>query len=44
MISMPPHCDTMDGQVVKAARQALAAGNVKLILPWAPQDAEAELS
>lgn len=41
---MPPHCDTMDGPVVKAARQALAAGNVKLILPWAPQDAEAELS
>ena len=41
---MPPHCDTMDGPVVKAARQALAAGNVKLILPWAPHDAEAELS
>ena len=41
---MPPHCDTMDGPVVKAARQALAAGNVKLILPWAPQGAEAELS
>jgi len=41
---MPPHCDTMDGPVVKAARQALAAGNVKLILPWVPQDGEAELS
>lgn len=41
---MPPHCDTMDGPVVKAARQALAAGNIKLILPWVPQDAEAELS
>jgi len=33
------HCDTMDGPVVKAARQALATGNVALALVWVrPQD------
>lgn len=40
---MPPHCDTMDGPVVKAAKMALEAGNVNLILPWVPKKAEAEL-
>ena len=40
---MPPHCDTLDGPVVKAARQALDSGNVNLILPYAPREAEPEL-
>lgn len=40
---MPPHCDTMDGPVVKAAKRALETGNVNLILPWVPKKSEAEL-
>jgi len=40
---MPPHCDTMDGPVVTAARKALDARNVNLILPYAPAKAEAEI-
>lgn len=40
---MPPHCDTMDGPVVKAARAALDRGNVNLILPYVPKNAEPEL-
>jgi len=33
----------MDGPVVKAAKKALDKGNVNLILPWAPKEAEAEI-
>lgn len=40
---MPPHCDTMDGPVVSAAKQALESGNVNLILPWVPKKSEPEL-
>ncbi len=40
---MPPHCDTMDGPVVTAAKKALETGNVNLILPWVPKKAEDEL-
>ncbi len=40
---MPPHCDTMDGPVVQAARKALKTANANLILPWVPSGAEAEL-
>ena len=40
---MPPHCDTMDGPVVVAAKQALEAGDVKLVLPWVPKSDEEEL-
>ena len=40
---MPPHCDTMDGPVVTAAKQALEKNNVNLILPWAPEKAEVEI-
>ncbi|MEM2100236.1 MAG: DUF6448 family protein [Thermoproteota archaeon] len=40
---MPPHCDTMDGPVVTAAKKALETGNVNLILPWVPKRAEDEL-
>jgi hypothetical protein len=40
---MPPHCDTLDGPVVKAAKLALEKGNANYILPWVPKNAEAEL-
>lgn len=40
---MPPHCDTLDGPVVAAARNALDTGNVNLILPWVPRRGEAEV-
>lgn len=40
---MPPHCDSMDGPVVTTAKQALDAGDVKLILPYVPKDGEAEV-
>ena len=40
---MPPHCDTLDGPVVKAAIKALESGNANLILPYVPRKAEAEL-
>lgn len=40
---MPPHCDSLDGPVVDAAREALATGNVDLILPFVPGDGETEL-
>jgi Family of unknown function (DUF6448) len=40
---MPPHCDTLDGPVVKAARLALERGSVNLILPYVPRAADAEL-
>jgi hypothetical protein len=37
------HCDGMDGPVVKAAQQALAKGDINLVLIWAQADAEAEI-
>jgi Family of unknown function (DUF6448) len=39
---MAPHCDTLDGPVVKAARRALETGNVNLILPWVHKGSEEE--
>ena len=39
----PPHCDTLSGPVVQAAKRALETGNVNLILPWVPETAESEL-
>lgn len=41
---MPPHCDSKDGPVVKAAMKALEQGDVSLILPYVPEDAEAEVT
>lgn len=38
-----PHCDTLDGPVVKAAKQALLTGNLNYVLIWVPQAAEKEL-
>ena len=40
---MPPHCDSMDGPVVGAARQALDTGNINLILAYVPESATAEV-
>ena len=40
---MPPHCDSLDGPVVAAARQALDAGDVDLVLPYVPENGEAEV-
>lgn len=40
---MPPHCDSLDGPVVGAARQALDAGDVDLVLPFVPVDGEDEV-
>lgn len=40
---MPPHCDSMDGPVVTAARLALEAGDVDLVLPFVPAEGEDEV-
>jgi hypothetical protein len=40
---MPPHCDSIDGPVVSAARDALAAGEIDLVLPYVPEEAEPEV-
>ncbi len=40
---LPPHCDTLDGPVVKAIKIALEKDNVNYILPWVPQKAEHEV-
>lgn len=40
---MPPHCDSLDGPVVRAARHALEAGEVTLVLPYVPASAEDEV-
>ena len=37
------HCDTLDGPVVKLARQALESGSVNLVLPWVRTQDEAEI-
>lgn len=37
------HCDTLDGPVVSAARQALETGNVNLALVWVQAKDETEL-
>ena len=40
---MPPHCDSLDGPVVSAAREALKAEDVDVVLPFVPEAAEAEV-
>ena len=40
---MPPHCDTRDGPVVKAAIKALETGNLNYVLLWIPKESENEL-
>ena len=41
---MPPHCDTRDGPVVKAAKKSLETGNINYVLIWIPEDSEKELN
>lgn len=41
---MAPHCDTMDGPVVSACKEALKTGNVNYVLPFVPKNAENELT
>jgi len=43
-MSAEAHCDAVDGPVATAAVKALDTGNVNLILPFAPAQAEPELS
>ena len=40
---MPPHCDSLDGPVVGAARSALDHEDADLVLPFVPASAEAEV-
>jgi hypothetical protein len=40
---MPPHCDSLDGPVVTAAKQALEKLNVDLILPYVKKSGEGEI-
>lgn len=40
---MPPHCDSWDGPVVQAALRALQQGDVDVVLPYVPEDAEEEV-
>jgi len=40
---MPPHCDSLDGPVVKAAMRALEAQEVELVLPFVPEGGEGEV-
>ena len=40
---MPPHCDTMDGPVAKAAVKALENANVDLVLPFVPETGAGEV-
>jgi hypothetical protein len=40
---MPPHCDSLDGPVVKAAGAALDRHDVDLVLPYVPAAGEDEV-
>ena len=40
---MPPHCDSLDGPVVRAARLALEHEDAELLLPYVPESGETEL-
>src|SRR5512134_1983204 len=40
---MPPHCDSLDGPVVTAARRALEHGDVDLVFPYVPPAGEQEV-
>ena len=40
---MPPHCDSLDGPVVTAARKALDATDVDLILPFVRSEGATEI-
>jgi hypothetical protein len=40
---MPPHCDAIDGPVARAAIAALEAGDVEIVFPFVPKEAEPEV-
>ena len=40
---MAPHCDSMDGPVVTAARNALESGDVNVVLPFVKKDGEEQV-
>lgn len=40
---MPPHCDSLDGPVVKAAVGAVETGDVDLVLPYVNAASEGEV-
>jgi hypothetical protein len=40
---MPPHCDSLDGPVVTAARKALEGKDVEQVLPYVPEGGEPEV-
>lgn len=40
---MPPHCDSVDGPVVTAARDALVSADVDVILAYVPAEGETEV-
>lgn len=40
---MPPHCDSIDGPVVRAARDALDREDVDLVLPYVDEAGEGEV-
>lgn len=40
---MPPHCDSLDGPVVTAARRALESDDVQVVLPYVPLQDEDEI-
>jgi hypothetical protein len=40
---MPPHCDSLDGPVVTAARQAVQHGDMDLVLPYVHAEGEPEI-
>jgi hypothetical protein len=40
---MPPHCDSLDGPVVKAAARAIQAEDVDLVLPYVKAEGEDEV-
>lgn len=42
-MTMPPHCDSLDGPVVQAARAALEAQDVTLALPFVHAEGEPEI-
>jgi hypothetical protein len=41
--AMPPHCDSLDGPVVNAARRALEANDPGAVLPYVPKEGEDEV-
>lgn len=43
-VLMAPHCDSMDGPVVTAAREALETRDVNVVLPFVKKDSEEQVT